>query len=181
MPSGYLTSLKDDVILDEGVLMINSTTAFGVTDGPISYDNGETWQNLDFAGKRCDVALLDRLIGRNPRLSFDLIQVNTTTSPVLVTGSTQTGTPVVVTPHAASSLLASGDYETNVKVWFKHGNGKFFGIWFPMAMVRMTGITGRDKNSATIRVEIDARLDLSASTDTDASPVKFVVNADAIS
>lgn len=180
MPSGYLTTLPTNVVLDEGVVYINSTTAFGVTDGPISYDTGEGWQNLPFAGKRCDVALLDRIIERNPKFSFDMISISSGTSPVLVTGSTQTGTPLIVTPHAASSLLAAGDYEDNVKVYFKQGGGTYFGIVFAKALVKMTGVTGRDKNSALLRVEIEARLDLSASTDTDVSPVKYEVAAASI-
>lgn len=180
MPSGYLTTLPTNVVLDEGVVYINSTTAFGATDGPVSYDPGEGWQNIDFAGKRSDVALLDRVITRMPKLEFDMIAINSSTSPVLVTGSTQTGTPLVVTPVAASTLLASGDYETNVKVYFKQGGGTYVGIVFAKAFVKMTAITGRDKNSALLHVVIEARQDLSASTDTDVSPVKYEIAAASI-
>lgn len=178
MPSGFLTTLPTNVVLDEGVFYVNSTTAFGVSDGPVSYDEGAGWQNIDFAGKRSDVAGLDRIIMRMPKLEFDMIAINSTTSPYLITGSSQSGTPLVVTPPSASGLIAANG--TNVKTYFKQGGGTYFGIVMAKAMIRMTTVTGRDKNSALLHVVVEAKLDLSASTDTDVSPVKYEVGAASI-
>lgn len=178
MPSGFLTTLPSKVVLDEGVLYHNSTTAFGVTAGPWSYDPGEGWQNIDFAGKRSDVAGLDRVVTRMPKLTGQMIAINSTTSATLFTGSTQTGTPLVVTPVAASGLVSANG--TNVKVYFKQGDGTFFGIVFAKALIKITSISGQDKDKALLDVTIEARQDLSASTDTDVSPVKYEISAASI-
>lgn len=178
MPSGYLTTLPTNVVLDEGVVYVNSTTAFGATDGPVNYDEGAGWQNIDFAGKRSDISGLDRVIMRMPKMEFDMIAINSTTSATLITGSSQTGTPLVVTPVAASGLVAANG--TNVKVYFKQGGGTYFGVVFAKALIKMTSVTGRDKNSALLHVVIEGRLDLSASTDTDVSPVKYEIAAASI-
>lgn len=171
MPSsGFSTGTPTNVTLDEGVFFVNSTTAFGVTKGPISYQTGEVWQNIGFAGKRCDVALMDRIIEMAPKFSFDLIELSSTTGPKLFTGSTGTTT---ITPHAASSLLTAGMYQTNVKVYFKQGSGNYFVIIFPMAIIKTTQIVGVDKDAATISVVVEARQDLSSSTDTDVAPMSY--------
>lgn len=174
MPSsGFTTGLPTNVTLDEGIFYVNSVTPFGVTKGPIAYQNGEVWQNIGFAGKRVDIALLDRIIEMAPKLSFDMIELSSTTSPTLFTGSTQAGSPVVVTPKKASVLLTAGDYKTNCKCYFKQGSGNYFVIIFPMAIVKTTGIVGVDKDAVTISVTVEARLDLSSATDTDVAPMSY--------
>lgn len=178
MSSGYNTALPTNVVLDEGTVYNNSTTALGVTAGPVSYDPGEGWQNIDFAGKRSDIAGLDRVVTRMPKMTFQMIAMNSTLSALLFTGSSQAGTPLVVTPVAASGLVSANG--TNFKVYFKQGGGTYFGIVFAKALIKITGISGQDKDKALIDVTVEARLDLSASTDTDASPVKYEIVAASI-
>src|SRR4051812_40161191 len=128
MPSGFLATLTTDLVLDEGVLYNNNTTAFGVTKGPLNFDPGETLQNIDFAGKRSEIALLDRYIMRSPKITGTLIALNATIAAApLWPGSSSASTSGVttITPKSASGLFSTGNYATNARAIWKKGDATF--------------------------------------------------------
>lgn len=176
MPSGYVSTVPSDVVWDEGVMYINSSTAFGVSKGPWRYDPAERWQNLEFAGKRSPVAGLDRVVERMPSVTGTLIAISTTTSPVIFAGSSQAGTnPTTITPIAASGLLASGSLQSTVRFAWKKGNGDYFIVKFAKALMRLTAISGADKDAVEFEMSIEARLDPATMTTTDDSPVVYQI------
>lgn len=173
MPSGYNSALPSDVLLDTGVLYINSSTAFGVSKGAWNVDLGTEITNLEFDGKRSDVEGLDRVTGFKPMITGTMIAINTTTAAVLLPGSTQATASGVttVTPKAASALMSGTDYQSNVRVAFQRGSGGVVWIKFAKALVRMTSLKGNDKDSGDIAIEIGARLSATAAaTSTDTAP-----------
>lgn len=175
MPT-FDTALPTTMVMDEGFITINSSSQYAVLKGPISIDFGQTLQNIDFAGKRAPVALLDRFTFTDCKITGTMMAMSSTTTPVQITGSTQSGTTTLtVTPHAMSTFLASGDYETNVRGLFRRSDGKYVGVKMAMALFRVTGFEGADKDTVGLPFTIEARQDLSSLTDTDLVPFEVQI------
>ena len=170
MPT-FDTNLPSTMVMDEGFITVNGSTPFAVLGGPISVDFGQSWQNIDYAGKRAPTALLDRVTFTECKITGTAIALSSTNTPVWITGSTQSGTdPLTITPHAMSSFLASGDYESTVRAVFKRSDGKYVVVRMAKALVKLTGIQGADKDKVSMPIEITAMQDLSSATDTDLVP-----------
>lgn len=170
MPT-FDTALPTTMVMDEGFITINSSSQYAVLKGPISVDFGQTLQNIDFAGKRAPVALLDRFTFTDCKITGTMMAMSSTTTPVQIPGSTQTGTTTLtVTPKAMSTLFSSGDYQSNVRGVFRRSDGKYVAVTMAKALFRITGMEGADKDSVGIPFTIEARQDLSLSTDTDVVP-----------
>jgi hypothetical protein len=147
MPSGFSSALPSDVLLDTGILYLNSTTPYGVSKGGWNVDLGTEITNIDFDGKRSDVEGLDRITAYKPMITGTMIQLSAAQAATLLPGSTSNTAAGVttVTPKAASVLMSGTDYQDNVRVAFKRGSGGVAWIKFAKAIVRMTSIKGNDK------------------------------------
>jgi hypothetical protein len=160
--------IPSDVLLDSGVLNIGAAL-FSATMGGLKYDPGMTRRNIEFDGKRSDVALLDRNVMFKPKMTGTIIQVPNTTMLQVegggVTG-TVTGGPTSATQVVAKQggvMYAAGDYLTNARMIFERADGTYWQVRFPKALVTKWDLAGVDKEEGKWNIEIEARLDLSVS------------------
>jgi len=164
--TGYTADLPNDILLDSGVLYIN-TTVFGAFQGGLKFDPGVTYRNADFDGKRSPVKLLDRVTMRMPKISGTVIQLSTTNvaqiEPAAATATTGAWTgSTSYAPRAAGSLLATGDYLSEVRCIWKRGastGAQYVQVRFPSGLCTKYDITGQDGAEVAIAIEIEARLD----------------------
>jgi hypothetical protein len=63
----------------------------------------------------------------------------------------------------AGSLLASGDYLTDVRAIWLRGSGAFVQVRFPAALLTKYDMTSQDSAEIAIAIEIEARLDMTVS------------------
>lgn len=157
--NGFSATLPTDVILESGVLYINSVNPFGVSKGGLAFDPSTEWENMDFDGKTFPVKGLDRKTGGVPKISGTIIELSTTRMTTIEPGSTQAGAAadVTVSPKGAGDFLAAGDYLTNVRVAYRRGNGKFAIVKFPNALLTKYSVKGVSKGQAEVAIEIEAR------------------------
>lgn len=179
MPSGYTTSLPDDVLLDVAVLSREVAAAqvpFGVSRGGLSFNPNKETRNVEFDGKRSPIAGLDRVTKFAPVIEGRFIQIGKAQLADLEPGSstaTSTGTAspttYTITPTDASTLIAEGDLLTNLRMRYNRLGGGFVDIIFPVAICSQYDISGQDNNEAEVNATFEARLasdDAASSTDT---------------
>lgn len=177
--TGFTSTLPSDVLLDSGVLYIG-TKVFGAFQGGLKFDPGTTYRNTDFDGKRSPMKGLDRVTMRMAKLSGTLIQLSPSATTVIGAGvaELEPGAAVNATggasgstsyePRAAGTLLASGDYLSNVRaIWQRGGTttsaGSYVQVRFPSALCTKYDISGSEGAEVAIAIEIEARLDTSLS------------------
>lgn len=180
MLTGYSPNLPNDVLLDSGVLYIGSS-AIGATRGGLEFSPDFEIQNVPFDGKQAAIKGLDRkFFGEDSKISGTLIEFGDSSTgsqlAKLEPGGTSAsaGSPNVTTytPNPASEFLASGDYQTNVRLIFERGvlsgTKKYAAVLFAVALVKTWSLKGENKGEATIGFEICARKDMSSGTIADA-------------
>ena len=166
--TGYTSSLPSDILLDSGVLYVN-TTVFGAFQGGLKFDPGITYLNTEFDGKRSPVKGLDRVSMRMPKISGTVIQLSTGNVAQVEPGVTTATTgawagSTSYAPKAAGQLLATGDYLSEVRcIWQRGGAtssaGSYVQVRFPSGLCTKYDITGQDGAEVAIAIEIEARLD----------------------
>jgi hypothetical protein len=162
--SGLLATLPEDVLLDTGVLYLDSDIPFGVSTGGISFDPGITRENIDFDGKFVDVEGLDRTTQIMSKLSGKVIEASATKLAQLEPGSASqtSGSVVTITPRVAGELYASGEYVNNVRAAYRRGGGGFAIVEFPVGLITSYKIGPGSNKRAEIDIEITARQPLAA-------------------
>lgn len=189
MPSGFGTALKNDVVLDAGVLSINGST-FGVSRGGITHAPAEVWQNLDFDGKRCDIAGLDRKVKDEQVISGTFIEMSKAlmaqyldhggiagmaSNSLAVAAALSTATAATYSAFGdgigmnASQLCTAGQYATNVRVTWQQGDGTTMYVNFAVAYVMEWRIVGGNADAAEISCAFKARNDVVTTGSTDAN------------
>jgi hypothetical protein len=173
MPSGYSATLPADILLDSGLLLINNTTPYGVSMGDLAFDPGITRKQVGFDGQRAPIVGLDRTVDFAPKISGSMKELSGTRATGLYeAGSTSALNAGVttITPKNAGILLVTGEYLTNVRLAFPRGSGGYAWVKFPKALCTKYDIAGKDKDEAVIKIEIEARLDMSVAASTDVAP-----------
>lgn len=165
--TGYTSTLPSDVVLDSGVLYIGATV-FGALTGGLKFDPGNEYRAVEFDGRRSPVKGLDRKASVMPKLSGTMIQLSTTNVGQLEPGAAINATgawtgSTSYQPKAAAGFLASGDYLTDVRAVWLRGGGNFVEVRFPAALLTKYDITSQDNAEIAIALEIEARLDMTAS------------------
>jgi len=165
--TGYTSALPTDVLMDSGVLYVGATV-IGATLGGLKFDPGTEYRNVEFDGKRSPVRGLDRKSAVMPKLTGTLIQLSTTNVAQIEPGATTvaTGAWTGSTSYqgkASGTLLASGDYLTDVRAIWLRGSGAFVQVRFPAALLVKYDMTSQDAAEIAIAFEIEARLDMAAS------------------
>src|SRR3954469_23376995 len=100
MPSAYSSTLPADVLLDSGLLLVNSATPWGVSMGDLSFDPGIERKQVSFDGQRSAIVGLDRTVGFAPKISGTMKELSTARLTGLYEpASTSAGTnPTTITP-----------------------------------------------------------------------------------
>jgi hypothetical protein len=173
--NGYLSTLPSDLLLLPAIIRIGSTN-IGVTRGGAKWDPGHEFENVDFDGKQGDIYLLDRKFHGVPKFSATLLEYGDATTgnqiAKLEPGSTSAsaGSPNVttITPAPGGAFLASGDYQSAVRMCWDRGVGsgtkRYTCILFDKALFARYSIAGEggSRKEATIDMEIHAKLDASS-------------------
>lgn len=165
--TGFTSNLPSDVLLDSGVLYVGATV-FGAFQGGLKFDPANTYRNVEFDGKRSAVGLLDRKTMTAPKLSGTVIQLSTTNVTQIEPGASVTATgawtgSTSYLQKRSAGLLVIGDYLTDVRAIWLRGSGAFVQVRFPQAIVTKYDITSQDGAEVAIALEIEARLNMSAS------------------
>jgi hypothetical protein len=186
MPSGYVDRLPTDLLVDTGILKVGAkggaTAILGVSRGGLQFDPGNTLREVEYDGRRAPVELLDRKSFMRPRITGTMLLAAQEDFAYYEAGSTTAtaGTPAVhtVTPRAADSLMATGDYK-KVELVFNRSGGGTVTITFPSALfVKYGPITGTDQNEGEVAVEIEARQIRSDGSSTDGETLYTIAVAD---
>ena len=175
--TGFTSSLPTDVVLDSGVLYVN-TTVFGATKGGLQFDPANTYRNIEFDGKRSAVKLLDRKMMSAPKLSGTVLELATGNVARLEPGASVAATgawsgSTSYAPKRAAGLLVAGDYVNEIRAIWLRGGGGFVQVRFPSALITKYDITSQDGEEASIAIEIEARLDTAVSGFTNVGDVPF--------
>ncbi len=165
--TGYTSALPTDVLLDSGVLYIGSSV-LGAMTGGLKFDPGTEYRAIEFDGRRSPVRGLDRKAATMPKLTGTMIQLSTTNVGQIEPGATvvASGAWTGSTSYQgkrAGSLLASGDYLTDVRAIWLRGSGAFVQVRFPAALLTKYDMTSQDAAEIAIAIEIEARLDMTVS------------------
>lgn len=174
--SGYSSDLPSDVLMDSGVLYAG-TSILGATRGAPRFDPGKQWSNIEFDGKRSDIAGLHRVDRYESIISCTLIEFDTADLLNLEPGSgagVGTGT-VVHTPKDAGTLLVAGDYISDLRLVFERGSAvaSYAVVHFAKALVRRYTIAGNNNDIGLIEAEFQAVLDMSGANQLTDPPYKI--------
>jgi hypothetical protein len=173
MPSAYSATLPADILLDSGLLLINSATPWGVSMGDLSFDPGIDRKQVAFDGQRSSIVGLDRTVGFAPKISGTMKELSGTRLTGLYepgSSSASGGGVTTITPKKAGILLVAGEYLSVVRLAFPRGSGGYAWVKFAKALLVKYDVKGKDKDEAVISIEIEARLDMSVAADTDVAP-----------
>lgn len=176
--SSWNGQLPTDVILDSGILYFGASpgTAFSAQRGGLKWDPGEEKRQIEFDGQHSGVAGLDRTTFWKAKLSGNFLQVPVAAWSQLEPGAalaTVAGGPAGATqvqPKSAGVLYAAGDYLANARIAFMRGDGTYFQIRMPKAVVVKWDLSGTEKEEGLYAIEIEARLDMTVSGNTPATP-----------
>lgn len=168
--TGYdATNFPQDLLFGSGVVFVGAVP-IGTTMGGVKFNPGKTIEQVGFDGKHADVEGLDRTRYGTSTLSFVMQELGDSTTgdqiAALEAGSASAsdgGTPPIttVTPKASGLLLATGDYLTDVRLYFDRGgenSGKYAVIYFPKAVCTKYDLAGQSANSGQVNVEFSARV-----------------------
>lgn len=174
--NGYSSTLPSDVLTLPAIVRIGSTN-LGVTKGPINFDGGFEFENLEFDGKQAPIKGLDRRFNGEAKMSFTILELGEAATgnqiDKLEPGNSvaSAGSPNVttVTPAAGGTFLASADYESNVRLIWDRGIGagtrRYCTVHYASALVKKYTISGGGtRGVAEIGVEIEARKDMASGT-----------------
>lgn len=159
MPSSYTATMAAEIILDTGSISADLTTPgtlelIGGTRGGFSFDPGAEIRNVEYDGKRANVAELDRITMYKPSFTGTIITANSKLIRFLHAGATGTGT--TITPPEAGTMFVAAQYHKWALV-FKRGDASTVTITFPYALVTSYTVGGQDNNEGEISVTIEAR------------------------
>lgn len=169
--SSWNGQLPTDVQLDSGILYINGAI-FSAQEGGLKFDPGKEIRQIAFDGQRSAVKGLDRTVFWKPMISGVILQVPSSKFGTLEAGASGPGSTIAGGPSGATQLIpksagvlyASGDYITAPRaVWYR-GDGTYVQVrFYDGGLCVKWDETGQDKTEAKFAIEIEARLDLTAS------------------
>lgn len=178
--TGHTANLPSDVLLDMGILMIGSTV-IGVTRGAPQFSPNIEVDSLEFDGRHAPIKGGDRFFYGPAKFTATLIEFGDSSTgnqiAKLLPGSTSAsaGSPNVttITPKVGGGFVASGDYNSDVRLIFERGIGsgtkKYAAVLFPCALVEQwDSLQGETKKGASYQITIGARKDMASGTTADA-------------
>lgn len=157
-----ITELPDDVLLDVGFLF-EGLQFMGVTRGGLNFEPQIERRNIEYDGKKANVAEMDRDTFSGAQFTGTFIQFVSKLSK-FEPGSTEAAgsgnVTTLITPQEGGQLYAAGDYLTNLRQIYPTRSGGFVQIRFPVAICTQYSISGRDRSEAEIAATFEARLSL---------------------
>lgn len=162
--SSYDADFPSDVLLSTAALYIGDDV-FGGTLGGLTFNPNREITNIDFDGKRAMVAGLDRTVRRRAVFSGTAQKLGVSDLETFEPGGSSTSgwsAGAAYVPAKAGPLYTSGMYLSNVMMRWMRGNGQYFQVRFPKALVTTWQVADTTDQAAGIQIEIEARLDPAA-------------------
>lgn len=169
--SSWNGQLPTDVQLDSGILYI-AGAVFSAQSGGLKFDPGKEVRNIPFDGQRSPVKGLDRTVSWKPVISGNIMEMPSANFGVLEAGATGPGSTIAggptgatqLLPKSAGTLYATGDYISAPRaVWYR-GDGTYVQVrFYDGGLCVKWDESGQDKDEVKYAIEIEARLDLTAS------------------
>jgi hypothetical protein len=157
-----INDLPDDVLIDVGYLF-EGNTFVGTSRGGLSFEPTIERRNIEYDGKKANVAELDRDTFSGAQITGTLIQFISklaTFEPGSTSADPGGNVALRLTPKAAGVLYASGDYLTNLRLVHPRRGGGYAQIRFPVALCTQYSLSGQDRSEAEIAATFEARLPL---------------------
>ena len=154
-----LTTLPSEVLIGPGFLFVGNTH-LAISRGGISFEPEVEMRNIPYDGKRADVAELDWIAFCGAVLSGTFLTrfiKSTIFEPGSASASGSGNVDTVITPQEAGELLASGDYLTNVRLYFPDTGWQ---IRFPKAICPSYSMQTEDRGEGLLTATFAARLPL---------------------
>lgn len=157
MPSGYTNDLPADTLLDTAVIMLGGNL-LSATRGGTTFDPGDEIRNMEYDGKKGDVAGLDRKVFMAPTIQTTLLQSGPEILRAIFPGSTGSSNTVNIKP-AGEFFDVDTDYLKNLSVVWRRGGGGTVTVTFPIALASAPTIGGQDRSEGELPVTFQARQD----------------------
>jgi hypothetical protein len=158
-----INDLPDDVLIDVGFLF-EGNTFVGTSRGGLTFAPQIERRNIEYDGKKANVAEMDRDTFSGAQITGTLIQFVSKLS-IFEPGSTQTdpggNVSALITPQTGGQLYAAGDYLTNLRLVHPTRAGGYVQVRFPVALCTQYTVSGQDRSEAEIAATFEARLSLS--------------------
>lgn len=151
-----------DFLLNAGHLYADGGV-YSLTDGGITFEPSETWEQDSYPGQVEPQAGLDQLTGRSARLSATLIQFTDFVLSTLVPGGTQEtvggdGTSIRrFFPAEPGTTLVQGDMLENVVAEWPKSDGGWARVWMPLAFVVESRIQSEDQGVVKLDIVLEPR------------------------
>ena len=166
MITGYTDELPDYCLLDTGVLFVGPN-AIGASLGGLSFTPKITRKQIDFDGRRSDIAGNDRTVMFEANITGKFLQFNAAQLVQLepdVSSASASGV-LTFTPKVAGVLYSSGAYLTDLRLFFERAGSTvdlplYAAAYFPKALCLTYKIAGKDKSEVEIDCDFSARLDM---------------------
>lgn len=161
--SSYDADFPSDVLLSTAALYIGDDV-FGGTLGGLTFNPNRELTNIDFDGKRAMIAGLDRIVRRRAVFSGTAQKLGVSDLEVFEPGGSSTSgwsSGDAYVPVQAGPLYTSEMYLDNVAMRWMRGNGEYFQVRFPKAVVTTWQVADTTDQAAGMQIEIEARVDMS--------------------
>jgi hypothetical protein len=167
MITGYTNALPSDCLLDAGVLFVGANP-IGASRGGLKFDPKKMTKQIEFDGKRSDIAGNDRTTKFEASIVGKFFQFNAAQLVELepdVESASATGV-MTFTPKVAGVLYSQGAYLSNVRLFFERAGSTedaplYAAAFFPKALCAKYDLVGKDNDEAEISMDFAARLDMS--------------------
>jgi hypothetical protein len=169
-----LTTLPDEVLLGPGYLFVGNTH-LAISRGGLSFEPQVEMRNIPYDGKHADVAELDWITFSGAVISGTFLTrfIRSTTFEAGSVSSDPGGNiETLITPQAAGELLGSGEYLTNVRLYFPDTGWQ---IRFPKAICPSYSIQTEDRGEGLLTATFAARLPLSTAAGSSPGTRPYVI------
>lgn len=166
--SGYNSRLPTDTLLDIGVLSTEIAavdTVMGVSRGGLRFDAGIDIHETEYDGRRSPIVGGDRIGFRRPVITGNFLQAGPEDFRIYEPAAS--GAANTITPKAAGTNFAIGEYLKNLKLTYQRAGGGTVVVKFPFALCKKYEVSGTDNNEGEIACTFEARLDRADVTNSD--------------
>ena len=158
-----INALPDDVLLDVGFLF-EGNTYVGTSRGGLAFEPQIERRNIEYDGKKANVAQMDRDTFSGAQITGTLIQFVSKIG-IFEPGSTSAdpggNVSLRYTPKTGGELYESTDYLTDLRLVHPREGGGYVQVRFPLAICTQYSLSGQDRSEAEIAATFEARLSLS--------------------
>lgn len=151
--------------------MINGTrTPIAVTKGGAGFDPGTKWRAAEYDGRRGIIAGTEEQVEFGAKMTATFVEFSEKVTGILIPGAVANGDNGGVSPIDANLALTIGDYLELPWYQIPLKDGRSLVYEFPLGIITEWPIDTKDKDEASLKVTIEARLNPEAADFRDSMP-----------